>query len=72
METKRSAFKMRIRNKKNCLKRFKKKNQEKKRIKKHLTKSLIHLSDLKETSTQLAELFHYFKNGVCNFLIYEI
>jgi len=48
METKRSAFKMRIRKKKNCLKRFKKKNQEKKRIKKHLTKSLIHLSDLKE------------------------
>jgi len=61
METKRSAFKMRIRNKKNCLKRFKKKNQEKKRIKKHLTKSLIHRSVLKETSTQLAELFHYFK-----------
>ena len=61
METKRSAFKMRIRKKKNCLERFKKKNQEKKRIKKHLTKSLIHRPVLKETSTQLAELFHYFK-----------
>jgi len=60
---------MRIRKKKNCLKRFKKKNQEKKRIKKHLTKSLIHRSDLEETSTQLAELFHYSKNGVFNFLI---
>jgi len=53
METKRSAFKMRIRNKKNCLKRFKKKNQEKKRIKKHLTKSLIHLSDLKHLHSWL-------------------
>jgi len=64
---------MRIRNKKNCLKRFKKKNQEKKTNKEAFNqKPHSSLRSLKKTSTQLAELFHYFKNGVCNFLIYEI